>query len=161
MAGGGTNYASYNAAATVWGNKYVSDDLWNGIRRIYQYTSGHYETYGSTSMNVDSDAINGIVAVPGDQPSCPAPTLASPADGFVSPGQTINFSWEAPTGCTFKDYTIRIKDVADMNTDGTTILDATTDQTSRSVTIDPEWNGRDLYWGVRTDFPYSANWSVR
>ena len=160
MAGGGTKYTSYNPAATVWGNKYVSDDLWNGIRRIYQYTTGHYETWGSTSMNIDCDAVNGIVAVPGSDDSCQAPTLISPADEFVSPGQTVSFNWQAPTGCSFDGYSLRIKDVPDMNVGGTLILDVTTENTSRSVTIDPEWVGQDLYWGVRTNFPYSPNWSV-
>ncbi|MFC2029053.1 glycoside hydrolase domain-containing protein, partial [Chloroflexota bacterium] len=161
MAGGGTNYSSYNAAATVWGNRYVSDDLWNDTRRIYQYTTGHYETWGSTTMNVDSDAVNGIVAVPGDQNGCPAPTLLNPLDGYISPAQEIDFSWQAATGCSFLDYTLRIKDVANMNEGGQVILEVDTTETTLSRTIGPEWNGQDLFWGVRTNFPYSPDWSVR
>jgi hypothetical protein len=161
MAGGGTNYASYNPAATVWGNRYVSDSLWYDTQRIYQYTTGHYETHGSTSMNIDSDVINGIVAIPGIVSHCPGPSLVSPADGFASPSQTINFGWSAPVGCTFNGYTFRIKDIANMDTGGNTIIDSSTSLMSRTETIASQWNNRDLYWGVRTNFPFSPNWSVR
>ncbi len=61
-AGGGFWSGSYDANATVWGNSFVNDELWSSHQRIYQYTAGHYETWGSTKLYIDSDVIDGIVA---------------------------------------------------------------------------------------------------
>ncbi len=64
-AGGGFWSTSYNANATVWGNNYIPDSHWNNHQRIYQYTSGHSESWGSTALNIDSDVLDGIVAAYG------------------------------------------------------------------------------------------------
>ncbi len=93
--------------------------------------------------------------------SCPGPSLNSPSDGFVSYSQTVNFSWSAPSGCTFEGYTFRVKDTSNMDSGGSTIIDEGQGGTSVSKTIDTQWNNRDLYWGVRTANPLSPNWSVR
>jgi murein DD-endopeptidase MepM/ murein hydrolase activator NlpD len=93
--------------------------------------------------------------------TCPGPSLNNPSDGFVSSGQTVNFSWSAPSGCTFEGYTFRIKDTSNMDSGGNTIVDTGNSLTSRTETIGTQWNNRDLYWGVRTANPLSPNWSVR
>jgi hypothetical protein len=61
-AGGGFSSTQYDQYATVWGNRCVPDTLWNNHQRIYQYTSGHQETWGGVSLNIDSNVIDGIVA---------------------------------------------------------------------------------------------------
>lgn len=99
---------------------------------------------------------------PGSGTSCPAPSLSSPGDGFVSSSQTVNFSWSALSGCTFNGYTFRIKDTNNMDSGGTNIVDTGEGSTSRTETIGTQWNNRDLYWGVRAaNAPNGASWSVR
>jgi hypothetical protein len=61
-AGGGFWSTEYSPSATVWGNDYLPDDLWNEHQRIYQYTAGHQETWGGVSLTIDCDVIDGIVA---------------------------------------------------------------------------------------------------
>jgi hypothetical protein len=48
-----------------------------------------------------------------------------------------------------------------MDSGGTTIEDTGNSLTSRTETIDSQYNNRDLYWGVRTANPLSPIWSVR
>ena len=40
----------------------VSDSLWTFHRRIHQYRGGHDETYGGTTINIDSNAVDGPTA---------------------------------------------------------------------------------------------------
>lgn len=91
---------------------------------------------------------------------CPGPALAGPADGAVSGNPNVNFSWSAPNGCAFNGYTLRIKDTPDMERGGTVIFDDGIGATSADRSIPAQWQGRDLYWGVRTANPLSPNWSV-
>ena len=93
--------------------------------------------------------------------SCPAPLLTTPSDGFVSVGQTINFSWSPLLGCSLDGYIFRIKDTANMESGGTTIVNTTTNLTTLPQTIDAQWNNTDLYWGVRAINSIGADWSVR
>jgi photosystem II stability/assembly factor-like uncharacterized protein len=57
-------FSSYNPDATVWDVYRLSNDLWSDHQRIRQYTGGHVETWGSVSLNIDCDVIDGIVARP-------------------------------------------------------------------------------------------------
>ena len=113
-------------------------------------------------------------AASGDVTTCPAPSLNSPADGFVSSSPSINFSWSALSGCTFNGYTFRIKTVNTMNSGGDTYIDTGNSQTTRSQTINENqvsleghninWYNRDLYWGVRPancSPSCDSSWSVR
>jgi len=49
---------------TVYDVDYLSDSYWANHQRVYQYAGGHSETWGGTTMSIDSDVIDGIVAVP-------------------------------------------------------------------------------------------------
>jgi len=54
----------YDPNATVWVNQsYFPNTLWPTHQRIRQYEGGHYETYGSVTLNIDSNVIDGIVAI--------------------------------------------------------------------------------------------------
>lgn len=55
IAGGGSWTSHYNRTCSVYGNRYLSDNAWNTHQRIYQYTGGHYETYGHKTWHIDSD----------------------------------------------------------------------------------------------------------
>ncbi len=93
--------------------------------------------------------------------SCPGPSQSSPDAGYVSSSQTINFSWNAPSGCTYQGYTFRVKDTSNMESGGSTYVDEGQGGTSVTKTFGTELNNRDLYWGVQTANPQSHNWSVR
>ena len=41
----------------------VAGTLWGNHQRIRQYTPGHNQTWGGVSLNIDSDVIDGVVAV--------------------------------------------------------------------------------------------------
>jgi hypothetical protein len=54
----------FDATATVWlGQSQVclANTLWTNHQRIRQYTGGHNETWGSSTVNIDSDVLDGIV----------------------------------------------------------------------------------------------------
>ena len=59
LGGGGYWASNYSCAASVWGNSYVDNGEWTYDQRLYQYTSGHSETWGGVSLTVDSDAAIG------------------------------------------------------------------------------------------------------
>jgi hypothetical protein len=64
-------YDRYEAGASVWNVYSLSNDLWVNRQRIRQYTGGHNETWGATTLNIDANALEGIVAVI-DPPAPPA-----------------------------------------------------------------------------------------
>jgi hypothetical protein len=51
----------YSAGESVW-DSIVPDQLWNNHQRAKQYAGGHFETWGSNTLNIDSDVIDGPVA---------------------------------------------------------------------------------------------------
>jgi hypothetical protein len=53
--------ANWNGNEAVFGDPYVSDDLWTNHQRIHQYRGGHKETYGGVTINIDSDFVDGAV----------------------------------------------------------------------------------------------------
>ena len=40
----------------------LPDGLWYNHQRLRQYTGGHNETWGTTTLNIDSNALDGFVA---------------------------------------------------------------------------------------------------
>ena len=55
-------YSSYNTNATVWNVFGLSNSLWADRQRIRQYAGGHEETWGMTTMTIDSNVMDGVVA---------------------------------------------------------------------------------------------------
>ena len=39
----------------------LSDSLWSNHQRVHQYTGGHDESYGGVTINIDSNAVDGLV----------------------------------------------------------------------------------------------------
>jgi hypothetical protein len=54
-------FAHWNGVASAYDNQYVPNSMWNG-RRHHQYRGGHVETWGNVSINIDSNASDGLVA---------------------------------------------------------------------------------------------------
>lgn len=57
-------YSGYNPAATVWNVYSLPNTLWANHQRLRQYAGGHKETWGSVSMNIDSNVLDGVVSYP-------------------------------------------------------------------------------------------------
>jgi hypothetical protein len=57
-------YDSYNANASVWGVACMSDGYWPNHQRIRQYTGAHNETWGGATINIDSNVLDGVIAIP-------------------------------------------------------------------------------------------------
>ena len=49
---------------TVFNVDYLANSYWANHQRIYQYAGGHAETWGGLTMSIDSNVIDGMVAVP-------------------------------------------------------------------------------------------------
>ena len=56
-------YSSYAPNASVWDVYSLPDGLWYNHQRVRQYTGGHNETWGTTTLNIDSNALDGFVAL--------------------------------------------------------------------------------------------------
>jgi len=57
-------FAHWNGDGTVppFGSPYVPDSMWAQHQRHHQYSGGHDETWGATTLNIDSNASDGMVA---------------------------------------------------------------------------------------------------
>jgi hypothetical protein len=79
--------AVYRPTATVWGDPYVPDSLWPNHQRIRQYAGGHTETWGSASLIIDSNVLDGHITSLFGLPV--ASTLAPPTQ-VVRQGSVLN-----------------------------------------------------------------------
>jgi photosystem II stability/assembly factor-like uncharacterized protein len=52
----------YKSTATVWDVSCISNGLWVNNQRIRQYAGGHNETWGSVTLNIDSNIAGGPVS---------------------------------------------------------------------------------------------------
>jgi hypothetical protein len=68
------NRDAYDPNMTVWGISCIDDSLWARSQRIRQYTNGHDETWGGVTIEVDSNAVDSIVADLDVAPPAPTPT---------------------------------------------------------------------------------------
>ncbi|MFH2104069.1 MAG: glycoside hydrolase domain-containing protein [Chloroflexota bacterium] len=101
------SYTTFTSTATVWGGACLSDTAWPNHQRIRQYTGGHNETWGGILMNVDSNVLDGIVAVPHDIVSSAPPTIPNgpkPSDGALLPrtNDTYLYWTTNATSCTVR-----------------------------------------------------------
>jgi photosystem II stability/assembly factor-like uncharacterized protein len=59
----------YNPNANVWDlGSCIPNTAWPNHQRIRQYEGDHFETWGGVTLDIDSNAIDGVVAVPFDYP---------------------------------------------------------------------------------------------
>ncbi|HEY9473537.1 MAG TPA: glycoside hydrolase domain-containing protein [Mycobacteriales bacterium] len=61
----GLFFARWNNLVDVDSEPYVSNTLW-ASRRIKQYMGGHDETHNGVTINIDSNYLQGMIALPGD-----------------------------------------------------------------------------------------------
>lgn len=99
--------ADWNGVAGVFGDPYVSDALWSNHQRIHQFKGGHRETWGSVSIDVDSDFVDGAV-VGGVAP--PPPPPPPPAGSVGSGDGNATAAW--PSGAFTAPVVVTLTPVA-------------------------------------------------
>jgi hypothetical protein len=82
--------ADWNGVESVYGDPYVSDELWTNHQRIHQYKGGHKETYAGVTIDIDSSYVDSTVVggtAPPPPPPAPAPAgQVAAADGLATAG---------------------------------------------------------------------------
>ncbi len=68
------NRDAFDPDMTVWGIFCIDDSLWARSQRIRQYTNSHDETWGGVTIEIDSNAVDSIVADLDVAPPTPTPT---------------------------------------------------------------------------------------
>jgi hypothetical protein len=106
-------FAHWNDSATTTGDSYVPDTLWAAHQRIHQYAGGHTETYDGVTVNVDNDAVDAAVAVPGTSPTdaTAAPTVTVSPEPVSTTAATVPVTWTATqaTGTTPPTSDVRVR----------------------------------------------------
>jgi hypothetical protein len=102
-------YADWDGIATT-NSSYMPASMWTDHQRLHQYEGSHIETYGGTTIDIDSDRLD--VNLGGGAPA-PIPAPASYAGFRISVGMnangtaewfaksasdTLTHSWQAPVG---------------------------------------------------------------
>ncbi len=59
-------YSSYNSGASVWDAYCLSNSYWPDHQRLRQYAGGQDEIWGGLTLNIDSDVLDGVVAIPNE-----------------------------------------------------------------------------------------------
>ncbi|GGV04104.1 hypothetical protein GCM10010182_22950 [Actinomadura cremea] len=54
-------FANWDGRASVYGDRYFSDDLWSPHLRIKQFRGPHKERHGGVTLNIDSNVVDGLV----------------------------------------------------------------------------------------------------
>ncbi len=83
----------YTPSASVYGSPYIPDTYWNNHRRLRQYAGGHDETWGGTKLNIDSDVLDGPLAIPTGAGSASAPTGLT---AVVASATRVDLAWDPP-----------------------------------------------------------------
>jgi photosystem II stability/assembly factor-like uncharacterized protein len=59
----------YDPDASVWNlGSCIPNSVWADHQRIRQYEGDHHETWGSLTLDIDSNVLDGVVAIPYDYP---------------------------------------------------------------------------------------------
>jgi len=85
--------ADWNGVESVFGDPYVPDSLWPNHQRVHQYKGGHNETYGTVTINVDSNVVDGPVVGGGAPPPPTTPPPPPPAGSVGSGDGRALASW--------------------------------------------------------------------
>ncbi|MEJ2487125.1 MAG: DUF1906 domain-containing protein, partial [Anaerolineales bacterium] len=79
--------STYISSTTVNNLPCLSNSMWGNHQRIVQYTGAHNENWGGTTMNIDLNVIDGIVADISGKVGIPTSTLSNTSfeDGILTP----------------------------------------------------------------------------
>jgi len=92
---------SYDPTVTVWNVACLDDSLWNNHQRIRQYTGTHQETWGSTTLIMDSNVLDGPVVDLGPNEMPVSFTADFTGDGLDDAATfvPVNGSWLVSESC--------------------------------------------------------------
>ncbi|MBX3084813.1 MAG: DUF1906 domain-containing protein [Anaerolineae bacterium] len=65
-------FSSYNANASVWDMACLGNGYWSAHQRIRQYATQHFEQWGSTMLQIDSNVLDGVVTAMNATPGLPS-----------------------------------------------------------------------------------------
>ena len=107
----------YDPTADVWNlGSCVPNSAWADHQRIRQYEGDHNETWGGLSLAIDSDVLDGVVAIPHGYPFVNSIVRAdSDPTNAVTVGFTVNFS-EVVTGVNKGDFVLTTTGLASAST---------------------------------------------
>jgi len=128
----GPGLGYYDPTASVWNlGSCVPNTAWANHQRIRQYEGGHNETWGNLTLEIDSNVLDGVVAIPNVFPFVNSITRAdgNPAHA-VTVDFTINFS-ETVTGLDGSDFTLDV--TGDLT--GASITNVTGSGSTHTVTV--------------------------
>lgn len=99
----------YDPTADVWDlGSCIPNTAWPNHQRIRQYEGDHYETWGDLTMDIDSDVLDGVVAIPYGYPQVSSitrldsnPTSASSVRFKVTFSKSVT---GVKTSAPFKDF---------------------------------------------------------
>ncbi len=86
-------YDSYSPDATVWNVYRLGNDVWLNHQRLRQYAGGHNERWGSVTLNIDSNVLDGPVALAGPAAETPTPTPTATPTPTVTPYSYTPSHW--------------------------------------------------------------------
>ena len=70
-------------------DSYVPSTYWSNHQRLHQYSGGHDEKWGGATLNIDSDAADGLVVGQSSVPDSAGPAeSAAPSELTAAPGST-------------------------------------------------------------------------
>ena len=86
--------ANWNGVEGVFGDPYISDGVWANHQRVHQYKGGHKETWGGTTINIDSNFADGpVVGGTVGAPPPPPPPVEPPAGSVGSGDSKATATW--------------------------------------------------------------------
>ena len=74
----------------------LSNTVWADHQRVRQYSGGHNETWGATTLNIDCDVLDGVVARVGPAPTptiTPTRTVTPTPSMTPTPWQVTDRVW--------------------------------------------------------------------
>ena len=103
----------YNPNASVWNlGSCIPNTAWANHQRIRQYEGDHYETWGGLTLDIDSNVLDGVVAVPYDYPfvshilrTGASPTRAATVDFSVTFSKPV-------TGVNLADFALTTSSIS-------------------------------------------------
>ena len=122
----------YDPNASVWNlGSCIPNSAWANHQRIRQYEGDHNETWGGLTIDIDSNVLDGVVAVPHDYPFV-SNILRAEADptNAAAVRFTVNFS-EPVTGVNKADFSL-----TDNGINGASIESVSGSGASYLVTVD-------------------------
>ena len=82
-------FADWNGRPVLT-DSYVPSTYWSNHQRLHQYSGAHDEKWGGATLNIDSDAADGLVVGQSSVPDSAGPAeSATPSELTAAPGSTV------------------------------------------------------------------------